>query len=207
MSIVSPPGPVSPRGSQLARRLLGWLGWQLHFDGLPTAQGVIVVYPHTSNWDFPVGLLAKWAMGFDAHFLGKHTLFRIPLFGAWLRWIGGVPVDRAGAQGVVGQMVALLEAKKAQGTPCWLAITPEGTRSWRPAWRSGFYRLALAAQVPVGLAVLDFGRKQVRLVDFVSLSGEVEADMARIARGFDGAVACRPALAAPIRLDSPKDDA
>jgi len=207
MSIASPPGKVSPRGSLLARRLLGWLGWQLHFDGLPSAQGVIVVYPHTSNWDFPVGLLAKWAMGFDAHFLGKHTLFRIPLFGAWLRWIGGVPVDRAGAQGVVGQMVELLQAKKAEGTPCWLAITPEGTRSWRPAWRSGFYRLALAAQVPVGLAVLDFGRKQVRLVDFVSLSGEVEADMARIARGFDGAVGCLPALAAPIRLDSPKDDA
>jgi 1-acyl-sn-glycerol-3-phosphate acyltransferase len=207
MSIASPPGRVSPRGSLLARRLLGWLGWQLHFDGLPSAQGVIVVYPHTSNWDFPVGLLAKWAMGFDAHFLGKHTLFRIPLFGAWLRWIGGVPVDRAGAQGVVGQMVELLQAKKAECTPCWLAITPEGTRSWRPAWRSGFYRLALAAQVPVGLAVLDFGRKQVRLADFVSLSGEVEADMARIARGFDGALGCRPALAAPIRLDAPKDDA
>ena len=207
MSIASPPGKVSPRGSLLARRLLGWLGWELHFDGLPSAQGVIVVYPHTSNLDFPVGLLAKWAMGFDAHFLGKHTLFRIPLFGTWLRWIGGVPVDRAGAQGVVGQMAELLQAKKAQGTPCWLAITPEGTRSWRPAWRSGFYRLALAAQVPVGLAVLDFGRKQVRLVDFVSLSGEVEADMARIARGFDGAPGCRPALAAPIRLDSPKDDA
>lgn len=185
---------------------MGWLGWELHFDGLPAAQGVIVVYPHTSNWDFPVGLLAKWAMGLDANFLGKHTLFRVPLFGPWLRWLGGVPVDRRDAQGVVPQMVAMLHAKKVQGRPCWLAITPEGTRAWRPAWRSGFYRLALGAQVPVGLAVLDFGRKQVRFVDFLQLSGDVQADMTRIACGFDGALGCKPALAAPIRLDSQKDD-
>ena len=95
---------TSPRGSALARRILSLIGWQLHFEGLPALQGVIVVYPHTSNWDFPVGILAKWAMGIEARFWGKHTLFRIPLFGAWLRWLGGVPVDRAAARGVVEQI-------------------------------------------------------------------------------------------------------
>ncbi|MCE2878816.1 MAG: hypothetical protein LW719_05210 [Comamonadaceae bacterium] len=65
---------VQFHGSALARGLLRLLGWQVHFNGLPALQGVIVVYPHTSNWDFPVGLLAKWAMGLEVKFLGKHTL-------------------------------------------------------------------------------------------------------------------------------------
>ncbi len=207
MSVTLPPQPIQLQGSAMARRVLGWLGWQLHFEGLPAAQGVIVVYPHTSNWDFPIGLLAKWAMGLDAKFLGKHTLFRIPLFGAWLRWLGGVSVDRSQAQGMVEQLVQVLKEHKAQHGHCWLVITPEGTRSWRPAWRSGFYRLARGAQVPLGLAVLDFGRKQVRFVDFLTLSGDAEADMARIAQVYEGCAGCRPALAAPIRLNDNKEGA
>lgn len=185
----------------MARRVLGWLGWQVHFEGLPAPQGVIVVYPHTSNWDFPVGLLAKWAMGIEVHFWAKHTLFQIPLFGPWLRWLGGVEVNRKDPAGFVESTVALMRARKQQGEYFWLAITPEGTRSWRPAWRSGFYRLALGAEVPVGLAVLDFGRKQIRLVDFLMLSGQVEADMARIAQVFEGCQGCRADQAAPIKID------
>jgi 1-acyl-sn-glycerol-3-phosphate acyltransferase len=176
---------TSPRGSALARRILSLIGWQLHFEGLPALQGVIVVYPHTSNWDFPLGVLAKWAMGIEAKFWGKHTLFRIPLFGAWLRWLGGVPVDRAAARGVVEQMVDLFERKRQAGEYFWLALTPEGTRSWRPAWRSGFYRVTLGAQVPILLASLDYGRKQVRVMDVIELSG--------------------PDLAAPIRLEGSKE--
>lgn len=196
---------MSPRGSALARRVLRLMGWQLHFEGLPALQGVIVVYPHTSNWDFPVGVLAKWAMGIEAKFWGKHTLFRIPLFGAWLRWLGGVPVDRAAARGVVEQMVDLFERKRQAGEYFWLALTPEGTRSWRPAWRSGFYRVTLGAQVPILLAALDYGRKQVRVMDVIELSGQVDEDMKRIAQAFEGCTGCRPDLAAPIRLEGSKE--
>jgi 1-acyl-sn-glycerol-3-phosphate acyltransferase len=133
--------PVQFQGSALARRILGLLGWQVHFRGLPALHGVIVVYPHTSNWDFPVGLLAKWAMGLEAKFLGKHTLFRIPLFGAWLRWLGGVPVDRRAAGGVVEQMVEMFARKKSAGEYFWLALTPEGTRCWR-CWTTDAKRCA-----------------------------------------------------------------
>ena len=196
---------TSPRGSALARRILSLIGWQLHFEGLPALQGVIVVYPHTSNWDFPVGVLAKWAMGIEAKFWGKHTLFRIPLFGAWLRWLGGVPVDRAAARGVVEQMVDLFERKRQAGEYFWLALTPEGTRSWRPAWRSGFYRVTLGAQVPILLASLDYGRKQVRVIDVIELSGQVDEDMQRIAQAFEGCTGRRPDLAAPIRLEGSKE--
>lgn len=201
MSAVLPPHPVQFRGSAMARRVLGWLGWQVHFDGLPAPQGVVIVYPHTSNWDFPIGLLAKWAIGIEIHFWAKHTLFQIPLFGPWLRWLGGVAVNRGDAGGFVDNTVALMRLRKQQGEYFWLAITPEGTRSWRPQWRSGFYRLALGAQVPVGLAMLDFGRKQIRFTDFMHLSGDVTADMGRIAQTFEGCTGCRPEQAAPIKID------
>jgi 1-acyl-sn-glycerol-3-phosphate acyltransferase len=197
--------PVQFQGSALARRILKLLGWQVHFRGLPALHGVIVVYPHTSNWDFPVGLLAKWAMGLEAKFLGKHTLFRIPLFGAWLRWLGGVPVDRRAAGGVVEQMVEMFARKKSAGEYFWLALTPEGTRSWRPAWRSGFYRVTLSAQLPLMLAVLDYGRKEVRVVDAMTLSGQVDEDMRRIAQAFEGCRGLRQELAAPIRLETGKE--
>jgi 1-acyl-sn-glycerol-3-phosphate acyltransferase len=197
--------PVQFQGSALARRILKLLGWQVHFRGLPALHGVIVVYPHTSNWDFPVGLLAKWAMGLEAKFLGKHTLFRIPLLGAWLRWLGGVPVDRRAAGGVVEQMVEMFARKKSAGEYFWLALTPEGTRSWRPAWRSGFYRVTLSAQLPLMLAVLDYGRKEVRVVDAMTLSGQVDEDMRRIAQAFEGCRGLRQELAAPICLETGKE--
>ncbi len=196
---------VQFHGSALARGLLRLLGWQVHFNGLPALQGVIVVYPHTSNWDFPVGLLAKWAMGLEVKFLGKHTLFQFPVFGAWLRWLGGVPVDRRAAAGVVEQMVEMFASKQHAGEYFWLALTPEGTRSWRPAWRSGFYRVTLAAGVPLMLAVLDYGRKQVRLVDVLTLGGQVDEDMQRIASMFEGSRGFRADQAAPIRLACSKE--
>ena len=91
------------RGSTLARALLRLAGWRILFDGLPAAQGVAIVYPHTSNWDFVVGLLAKWGIGIPVTFWGKDSLFRIPLLGRWMRWVGGVPVDRASAHGFTHQ--------------------------------------------------------------------------------------------------------
>jgi 1-acyl-sn-glycerol-3-phosphate acyltransferase len=166
---------------------------------------VLIGYPHTSNWDFVTMMPVKWAVGLPVQFFAKESLFRIPLFGAWLRWLGGVPVDRAAARGVVEQMVDLFERKRQAGEYFWLALTPEGTRSWRPAWRSGFYRVTLGAQVPILLASLDYGRKQVRVMDVIELSGQVDEDMKRIAQAFEGCTGRRPDLAAPIRLEGSKE--
>ncbi|HRI17919.1 MAG TPA: 1-acyl-sn-glycerol-3-phosphate acyltransferase, partial [Burkholderiaceae bacterium] len=122
--------PVQLHGSRLARALLRLAGWRVLFDGLPAAQGVAIVYPHTSNWDFVVGLLAKWSIGIPVNFWGKDSLFRIPLFGRWVRWVGGVPVDRTHASGVVGSMAASLREAREQGRFQWLALAPEGTRRY-----------------------------------------------------------------------------
>lgn len=187
------------RGSRLARALLRAAGWQVRFRGLPGPQGVIAVAPHTSNWDFVVLVLAKWAIGLQVSFWGKDTLFRIPLFGRWLRWLGGVPVARHAPQGAVGQMAELMREARDAGRFMWLGLSPEGTRSRTEGWRSGFYRVALLAGVPVGVAALDFGRREVRFEHFWQLCGEPEADLAVMAAALEGARGRRAALAAPVR--------
>ncbi len=172
----------------------------MHFHGLPARQGVIVVYPHTSNWDFIVLVLAKWAVGIPATFWGKDTLFRWPLFGRWLRWLGGLPVARHTRQGAVGQMVDAMKDACAQGHFMWLGLSPEGTRRLTAGWRTGFYRVATQAQVPVGLAVLDFGRREVRIEKFWRLSGQPAPDLAVFAAALAGVRGCRPAQATPVRF-------
>jgi 1-acyl-sn-glycerol-3-phosphate acyltransferase len=107
--------PVQLHGSAVAGALLRAAGWRVQFDGLPARQGVVIVYPHTSNWDFVVGLLAKWSIGFRLSFRGKDSLFRIPLFGRWMRHVGGVPVDRRNPRGVVKPMVDRLRQARERG--------------------------------------------------------------------------------------------
>lgn len=197
---VQPPYPVQFRGSRLALWVLRLLGWRMDFQGLPTQQGVIVVYPHTSNWDFPIALLLKWALGIRVQFWSKDTLFRIPLFGRWLRWVGGIPISRSVPHGVVGHMTALMKQKKAQGQYFWLAVAPEGTRRLTDGWRSGFYQVALQAGVPVGLAGLDYSRKRLVFLDFVRLTGDEEQDLARMALSLQDCRGLHQERAAPVRL-------
>lgn len=192
--------PVQLRGSRIARAALRLAGWQLDFDGLPACQGVIAVYPHTSNWDFLLGVFAKWAIGIPVAFWGKDSLFRMPLFGAWLRWLGGVPVDRTSSRGVVGDMVERMAAARAHDDFLWLALAPEGTRSRVAGWRSGFYHVAVGADVPLGLAHFDYASKRVGVSTFLRLSGDREADLAAIERHVGWAKGYRPELAAPIKL-------
>ncbi|MDO9404521.1 MAG: 1-acyl-sn-glycerol-3-phosphate acyltransferase [Polaromonas sp.] len=195
-----PPHPVQFSGNRLARGLLGMAGWQVDFAGLPARQGVLIVYPHTSNWDFVVGLLAKWSIGIPVRFWAKESLFRNPLFAAWLRRLGGMPISRASPKGAVGEMAALIAQKKTGGDYFWLALSPEGTRSFVKTWRSGFYRVALAAEVPVGIVALDYAGKRVVVRHFLRLTGNESRDMARIAEALAGSHGRRPALAAPIQL-------
>lgn len=195
-----PPSLLRFQGSRVATALLRLGGWRVHFDGLPAAQGVLVVYPHTSNWDFVVGILAKWSMGIPLRFWAKDSLFRVPVFGPWLRARGGVAVDRTNPQGLVPDMVRQMQDHKGAGRCFWLAVTPEGTRSARPGWRSGFYRVALQAAVPVGLASLDYGRREVRITSFLTLTGDETADLQRIAAVYADVRGMRPSQAAPVRL-------
>lgn len=192
--------PVQPRGSAFARWCLRVAGWRLCFDGLPAAQGVLVVYPHTSNWDFPIGLLAKWGIGLQASFWAKDSLFRVPLLGAWMRWLGGVAVDRSGARGLVGGTIDQLQAAARAGRFMWLALAPEGTRGRTEGWRSGFYRVALGADVPVGLVFFDYARREVGMDSYWRLSGDIAADFVTFAQRLGHRQGRRPQMASPIKL-------
>jgi 1-acyl-sn-glycerol-3-phosphate acyltransferase len=175
-------------------------GWQIEFNGLPSRQGVAIVYPHTSNWDFPVGLFAKWAIGFSPSFWGKDSLFKVPLFGAWMRWLGGVPVDRKSPHGLVEQMIERVKAARQSDEFFWLVIAPEGTRGYHEHWRSGFYRVAHQADVPLALVYFDYAEKVVGFDRFIRLSGDADADMAVIAGYLGHRRGKRPEQAGPVRL-------
>ena len=196
--------PVTFKGSRLAAAVLRLLGWELAFKGFPAAQGVAVVYPHTSNWDFVVGMLAKWALGIPANYLAKDSLFRIPVLGRWMRWVGGIGIDRSAAQGLVGQMTEVYAQAKAQERVLWLGVTPEGTRSLTPGWRTGFYQMALAAQVPMALVKFDWGRKRISIEDFCWGTGDLVQDFEHIATVYEGVQGYRPQLACPIKPWSPR---
>jgi 1-acyl-sn-glycerol-3-phosphate acyltransferase len=191
---------VQLRGSAVARGLLRLAGWRVVFDGLPSRQGVVIVYPHTSNWDFIVGIVAKWSIGIPVAFWGKASLFRVPLFGRWLRWLGGVPVERTSSQGAVTAMAQRLVQARERDQFMWLALAPEGTRRLSDGLRSGFYHVAVQAKVPLGLAGFDFARREVVLVDFLHLCGELQADLAAIAARLGHHHGRKPEWASPIRL-------
>lgn len=182
-----------------ALRLLHLAGWQLRFKPLPGPHGLLVVYPHTSNWDFIVGLLTKWAIGLPFRWLGKDSLFKGPL-GVLMRHWGGMAVERSTSSGATERLAATMRAAPW----CWIAITPEATRGYKPHWRSGFYHLARAARVPLLLVYIDYPNRELGLVDSLLLTGDQAADMAAIARVYAGRHGRFPHCEAPIVLAPPR---
>ena len=142
----------------MGQGVLRLMGWRVEGVVPNLPKFVIAVAPHTSNWDFVVGVAAMFALDLRLAFIGKHTLFRGPL-APLLRWMGGIPIDRASAQGVVDDSVEAFKRMERR----ILVIAPEGTRSRVAHFKSGFLRIARAAGVPVLLASLDYEARCVRL--------------------------------------------
>jgi 1-acyl-sn-glycerol-3-phosphate acyltransferase len=184
--------PLTQRLARLALRLIGWT-----CPDLPQRpdRAVVIGYPHTSNWDFPIGLLGMAALGLNARWAGKDNLFRGPA-APLMRWLGGISVNRRERTGFVERIAAELRRQDR----FILAIAPEGTRSLMPGWKSGFYRIARAADVPVLVAKIDYAHREVGLLATIALSGDEAADMALIAACYRDCKGRRPELASPIRL-------
>ena len=142
----------------------------------PPAGGsaVLIGAPHTSNWDFVFMLAICWRHGFAPLWLGKHTLFKAP-FGPIMRALGGIPVNRANPGRLVDEVVA-----RVQEGQHFLVVTPEGTRHRGKLWKSGFYRIARDAGLPVVLGYVDSATKTTGLGPTIHLTGDVVADMDRI---------------------------
>lgn len=196
------PQSSSTRWQRFAVRLLALFGWRVHFAPLPGPRGVVIVYPHTSNWDFVIGLLAKWAIGIRFYWLGKESLFRGvcgailgPLFRLW----GGEPIQRHASTGAIERLAQRIRSAENY----WLALAPEGTRQYRDAWRSGFYHIALAADVPLGMVCIDYGAREIRLVGYALLTGQAEHDLERIRSVYRDCRGLKPECAAPIQFATP----
>lgn len=171
----------------IARVMLLLTGWR--FEGaLPNlSKFVLIVAPHTSNWDFPMGVMAMFALGIRGTFLGKDTLFRPP-FGFIFRWLGGVPVDRKSSHNVVEQTIAYFRKRDRM----ILALSPEGTRKKIAKWRTGFYWVAVGAKVPIVPVAFDFPRKRFILHPPQVMTGDVEKDIAHLQTFFKASQAYHP---------------
>lgn len=193
--------PPLPRSlvERVAYAALRLSGWRVTGDRPSTPKFVLIVAPHTSNWDFFVGLacgygaglLSRWPYGFFV----KAELFRGPLalvFGG----LGGIPIDRSAPHDAVQRSVEVLRRRERY----MLVITPEGTRRRTEQWRAGFYHIARNAGLPVVPVCFDYGRKECRIGPATALSGDVEADLDVFRRFYAGARAKRPERFGPIRF-------
>lgn len=197
--VIPGPYPIQFKGHAWAAVLLKLIGWKVDFQGLPGLQGIAIVYPHTSNWDFLTAMLCKWTMGLPVHFWCKDSLVKVPLFGRWLKWIGGVPIDRSSPRGVVGAMTEVFAEHQRAGTFLWLGLSPEGTRKRTDGWRSGFYQLAMATQLPLAIVRFDYGQKVLKFECFVKLTGNVDVDYAYLQKMYEGVEGFHIDNAAPIK--------
>lgn len=184
----------------MARALLRWSGWRLVGEAPPVTHCVIVFAPHTSSWDFPLLLAVRCAFGRPVAYLAKDTLFRFP-FAAFLRRTGAVPVDRRERHALVGRLAQTFRERDW----LWLALSPEGTRDRTDHWKSGFYHVAREAGVPLLLAFIDAARRECGLGVLVSLTGDVEADMARVRAFYADKRGIVPGRESEIRLRDPSE--
>ncbi|MCF8146984.1 MAG: lysophospholipid acyltransferase family protein [Sulfuritalea sp.] len=156
-------------------------GWKV--QGQLPANGrksVLIAAPHTSNWDLPYTLMVAFALRLNVYWMGKQSIFKPPFRGVML-WLGGIPIQRESANNVVEASIAAIQ--NAVG-PVQLIVPPEGTRSKARYWKTGFYYIALGANVPIVMAYMDYARKESGLGPVFEPTGNIEADMATIQAFF-----------------------
>ena len=163
------------RGLSLAvLKLAGWkVSGQLPANG---RKCVLIAAPHTSNWDLPYTLMVAFALRLNIYWMGKEQIFRPPFRGLMM-WLGGLPVRRESANNLVAASITALQ--EADG-PVQLVVPPEGTRSKARYWKTGFYYIAVGAQVPIVMAFMDYERKISGLGPVFEPTGDIEADMVTI---------------------------
>lgn len=185
----------STGASALATRLLGLRGWRVVGTPPDLPRYVAIFYPHTSNWDFVLGMLGAFALQVDLTFLAKESLFRGPL-GVLMRALGGQPVVRSGGKNMVAQVADLVATREK----VVLALAPEGTRKKTDHWRSGFYYIAQETGLPLALVFLDTRTRTLGFGPVVQLTGDRAKDMAVIRAFYADKMGVRPQDASDIVL-------
>lgn len=150
-------------------------GWKLQGEKPKLQKYVLIAAPHTSNWDFPLALMVCFAMRLDVYWMGKASLFP-PVLGSVMRWLGGIPVERARSNNLVQSTVD--EFKREEQLV--VIVPPEGTRGKVTRWKTGFYHIAHGAGVPIVCGFLDFKLKVGGLGPVFYTSGNLEDDMLKL---------------------------
>jgi 1-acyl-sn-glycerol-3-phosphate acyltransferase len=166
-------------------RLLSWLvlklcGWKVVNVAPATGSYLIIAAPHTSNWDFPLGIAIAFHLRLKVYFIAKHTLFN-GFAGPIMRWLGGVPLNRSASTNFVDASVEIY----ANSENLIFAIAPEGTRASVGRWKTGFYHMAKGANVPLALAYFDFSKRVGGIGKMLNTTENIDADMQAIADFYE----------------------
>ncbi|MDC9720184.1 MAG: lysophospholipid acyltransferase family protein [Gammaproteobacteria bacterium] len=174
-------------------RGLSWLalklsGWKVVNVAPTTGSYLIIAAPHTSNWDFPLGIAMAFHLRLKVYFIGKHSLFK-GIMGPLMRWLGGIPLNRAASKNFVEAAIE----NYANNENLVLAIAPEGTRTSVERWKTGFYHMAKGADVPLALAYFDFATRTGGIGKMFDPTDDMDADMQAIADFYKPIVGKNPA--------------
>jgi 1-acyl-sn-glycerol-3-phosphate acyltransferase len=193
----APSEPRAGRGllGAVAGRILRLCGWTPVGAAPASPKYVVIAAPHTSNWDFPLMLVCGLYYGVRMRFMGKAELFRWP-FGSLMRWLGGIPVERSRRGDVVAATAAAFRAVERLA----IAVPPDGTRSYRDYWKSGFYHIARTAEVPIVPSYLDWGTRRAGFGPPLLPTGDVRADMDVLRAFYAGVLGRFPEKTSRVRL-------
>lgn len=178
---------------RLARFILWVGGWTAVGTGPDEPRAVIIAAPHTSNWDAFWALTYKVAVGLDVKFFAKESVFWFPL-GTLLRALGGVALDRRRAGSAVDQAIDMFKTEES----FYFGLAPEGTRKKTPGWKTGFYRIAIGADVPVYLGFLDYRAKRVGIGRKLKLTGDPSTDLETCRNFYSNLSGRHPEQTSPI---------
>lgn len=160
----------------IARIILFFSGWKILGElDEEMRHSVVVAAPHTSNWDFPIALMAFWRMKLNVKYFIKDDYTK-GLFGWFFRWTGAIGVNRGQRNNLIEYAIGLLKDDPTLS----VLVTPEGTRSWVPKWKRGFYHIAKGANVPVTLGFVHYGKKRAGILSIVHLTDSFEDDMQKL---------------------------
>ncbi|MEN2752552.1 lysophospholipid acyltransferase family protein [Psychrobacter sp. FBL11] len=181
----------------IASAMLKAAGWRTVGEIPNIPQAVVLALPHTSNIDGVYAIPSLFALDLKISIMGKHTLFKVPVLAQLLRWMGIIPIDR----GNKGSVLQASIDKFKTGEPLFLGLSPEGTRQYTKEWKTGFYYLAVGANVPILPVALDYKTKEIRFMSLVYPTGDIAGDLQKIYSQYQGVV---PRY--PERLSQPLQD-
>lgn len=192
---------VPKRNGSIVPPISSWLmkvaGWRTVGEIPNISQAVVLALPHTSNIDGVYALPSLFALDIKISIMGKHTLFKVPVLKQLLQWMGIIPIDRSDKGSVLQTSID----KFKNGEPLFLGLSPEGTRDYTESWKTGFYYLALGANVPILPVALDYNTKEVRFLSLVYPTGDIKADLPKIYEQYRGVLPRHPE-----RLSQPLQD-